>query len=223
MSKKVDCWYKNVCTLQCTNSCIRYIEMNYLMEQAGIPKTQQTPKVLSPVCENDYKAFDRLNTIKNNITKFVWRGKNLYINSEFTGNSKTSWALKLLMKYFDCIWSGNGLNVRGMFVHVPTLLQQLKDFDNPLGQEYIENIKNCDLVVWDDIAFGSKISNYDYNQLLILIDTRILNERSNIYTSNITSKEKLTEVTDPRLASRIYDTSEIITLYGKDGRGEFKK
>lgn len=223
MAKKADCWYKKVCTNECTNSCIRYIEMKYLMESAGIPTAQQMPKTLKPMCDEDDKAFSRLSLIKDNIIKFVWKGKNLYINSENPGTAKTSWSLKLLMKYFDCIWSGNGLNVRGMFVHVPTLLQKLKDFENPLSDEYIENIKNCDLVVWDDIAFGSKISNYDYNQLLILIDTRVLNNKSNIYTSNITSKDQLTEVVGARLASRIYDTSEIITFYGRDGRGEFAK
>lgn len=223
MGRKADCWYKKVCTNECTNSCIRYIEMKYLMESAGIPQAQQIPKDLQPICEEDEKAFARLNNIKNRIVEFVNKGKNVYINSENPGTAKTSWSLKLLMKYFDCIWSGNGLNVRGMFVHVPTLLQKLKDFDNPLSDEYIENIKNCDLVVWDDIAFGSKISNYDYNQLLILIDTRILNNKSNIYTSNITSKEQLTEVVGSRLTSRIYDSSYIITFYGKDGREVFAK
>lgn len=223
MQRKKDCWYRDVCNLTCSNSCIRYIEMKYLMESAGIPQAQQLPKNLQPICAEDDKAFIRLNNMKNKIVSFVSKGKNVYINSEHPGTGKTSWALKLLMKYFDHIWSGNGLTVRGMFIHVPTLLQQLKDFDHPLDHEYLENIKTCDVVVWDDIAFGSKISDYDYNQLLILIDTRIINNKSNIYTSNITSKEKLTEVIGARLSSRIYDTSYIITLQGKDGREVFAK
>jgi DNA replication protein DnaC len=43
-------------------------------------------------------------------------------------------------------------------------------------------------------------------------------EKSNIFTSNITTLEELEEIFGSRLASRIYTASEIIELKGMDMR-----
>ena len=110
-----DCWYKEVCSNfgdDCEKCCGRYAEMKFLMEHSGIPKNKQKPIALTPF-EVDYKAFSRLAEIKEDMTAFVDSGKNLYITSAVVGNGKTSWALKLLMKYFDEVWDGNGFRVRG--------------------------------------------------------------------------------------------------------------
>ena len=213
-----ECWYRNVCKLECTN-CIRFIEISYLINNSGIPKNQQKPIALHPNGA-DLPEFRKLKKIKDNIVNFVERGKNLYISSKSSGTAKTSWSIKLTLKYFDSIWNGNGQRVRGLFIHTPTFLQQLKDFDNPLTTEYKELIKSCDLVVWDDIA-TSHMSNYEYTQLLIYIDHRILNGKSNIYTSNVTTLESLEEIVGSRLASRIFSTSKVIEFKAADGRGKF--
>ena len=213
-----ECWYRNVCKLECTN-CIRFIEILYLINNSGIPKNQQKPIALHPNGV-DLPEFRKLKKIKDNIVNFVEQGKNLYISSKSSGTAKTSWSIKLMLKYFDSIWNGNGQKVRGLFIHTPTFLQQLKDFDNPLTTEYKELIKSCDLVVWDDIA-TSHMSNYEYTQLLIYIDHRILNGKSNIYTSNVTTLESLEEIVGSRLASRIFSTSKVIEFKAADGRGKF--
>lgn len=213
-----ECWYRNVCKLECTN-CIRFIEILYLINNSGIPKNQQKPIALHPNGV-DLPEFRKLKKIKDNIVNFVEQGKNLYISSKSSGTAKTSWSIKLMLKYFDSIWNGNGQRVRGLFIHTPTFLQQLKDFDNPLTAEYKELIKSCDLVVWDDIA-TSHMSNYEYTQLLIYIDHRILNGKSNIYTSNVTTLESLEEIVGSRLASRIFSTSKVIEFKAADGRGKF--
>ena len=213
-----ECWYRNVCKLECTN-CIRFIEILYLINNSGIPKNQQKPIALHPNGV-DLPEFRKLKKIKDNIVNFVKQGKNLYISSKSSGTAKTSWSIKLMLKYFDSIWNGNGQRVRGLFIHTPTFLQQLKDFDNPLTTEYKELIKSCDLVVWDDIA-TSHMSNYEYTQLLIYIDHRILNGKSNIYTSNVTTLESLEEIVGSRLASRIFSTSKVIEFKAADGRGKF--
>ena len=180
-SKIEDCWYREVCLQECEWSCIRYLEMSYLMDNSGIPKAKQRPIDLYPN-DIDYDEFVRLSEIKQHIDEFVKAGKNLYITSAITGNGKTSWAIKLLLKYFDKVWAGNGFKVRGYFVHVPTLLLNLKDFDNP--NTNIHRIKKILLetavVVWDDIA-STEISKYDYSQLLMLIDNRTLENKSNIF------------------------------------------
>lgn len=218
-AKNKECWYKNVCQNECSPSCVRFIEMKYLMDNSGIPPVQQIPKELIPT-EEDRPVFETLKKLKARIKSWVNSGRyDVFICSEKPGTAKTSWAIKLMLKYFDEIWSGNGLTVRGLFIHVPTLLQRLKDFNNRPSQEYIDLIKTCDLVIWDDIATASHLSEFEYTQLLILIDHRLLNNKRNIYTSNITQQEELDEAVGARLASRIYNSSKIYKFKGKDGRG----
>lgn len=213
---KSDCWYKEVCQNDCSKFCIRYICMKYLMDNSNIPPNRQIPEKLIPEDE-DVKAFEILNDIKLGITDFVEAGENLYIWSKQTGNGKTSWALKLMLRFFNDIWPGNGFRVRGKFVHVPTLLLQLKNFNDPLSEEYKNDIMNCDLLILDDIA-SVGISQYDLSQLLLIIDHRKLNNKSTIYTGNL-DFNKMESVLGARLTSRVWaNDTTIIELKGADRR-----
>ena len=218
MLNRSDCWYSDSCSINdenCILHCIRYEEMKFLMDNSGIPKARQLPVQLVVSCDEDLQSFRRLAEIKSNIVELVDKGYCLCISSKHTGNGKTSWAIKIMLRYFNDIWAGNGFRVRGMFVHVPTLLLQLKDFNNPLSKEYKDNLVNCDLVIWDDISAGG-MSSYDYSQLLSYIDQRSLSNKSNIYTSNVNTDD-LSKQIGERLASRI-NASENIVLFGKDER-----
>ena len=141
----------------------------------------------------------------------------MYIGSKYTGNGKTTWAIKLLHKYFETVWENNCYKVRGLFVHVPTLLLKLKNFENPMTAEEYDNLKNCDLVVWDDIA-SLNMSSYDYTQLLAIIDYRMLADKSNIYTANVITERTLQDILGERLTSRVYKSSRKIIFTGKDNR-----
>jgi len=211
-----DCWYKKVCTKDTCDNCIRYTEMSFLMENSGIPKKRQMPVSLVPD-DIDLDSFIHLADIKNDIEQFVRNGDNLYICSEHTGNGKTSWAIKLMLKYFDRVWAGNGLRVRGYFANVPTLLSMLKDFGNNNIEKVKTILSNTDLVVWDDIA-STKLSDFDITHLLMFIDHRTLQGLSNIYTGNIANKEQLGRCVGDRLASRIWNYSEIVEFKGNDRR-----
>lgn len=219
MIRNKECWYKEVCVYEFCTNCIRFSEMKYLMENSGIPVNKQLPQTLT-ACPDDVGAFYKLADIKDNILNFVEGGNNLYICSNYTGNGKTSWALKLMLKYFDSVWAGNGFRVRGLFVNVPTLLLQLKNFKNPISEDYKRNLMNCDLVIFDDIA-DVAISNYDYSNLFMIIDYRLQNGLSCIFTSNQTTKESLEKLVGSRIASRVWNTSEIIEFKGKDRRSEW--
>ena len=120
MCSSNECWYSQVCEKYaegCTKLCPRYIEMKYLMDNSGIPKSKQRPLSLTPY-ECDLGAFQRLAEIKDNIVDFVENGRNLYICSEAVGTGKTTWSLKLLMRYFEEVWEGNdGLNGLLSFNH----------------------------------------------------------------------------------------------------------
>lgn len=188
--------------------------MKYLIDNSGIPKNRQYPQELEAGV--DYQKFVKLNAFKNDIARLTNAGFNLYICSTETGNGKTSWAIKLLLKYFDQIWAGNGFKVRGYFIHVPTLLNTLKNFND--DHSVLKNaLETADLVVWDDIA-STKLSEYDISQLLILVDNRIIDCKSNIFTGNLTSKDALEKAVGGRLASRIWNSSTVVEFKGKDRR-----
>ena len=193
--------------------------MKYLMDNSNIPKVKQMPQSLTaPKC--DIEAYRTLADIKSDIVDFVECGSNLYIASDRTGNGKTSWAIKIMLKYFDSIWAGNGFRPRALFIHVPTFLLKCKDFNNK--DEKFEEIKNLlpdiDLVVWDDIA-STDVSAYDYSKLLMYIDNRLLNGLSNIFTGNYADRCRLEKRVGMKLASRIWsDTTEVIIFEGGDMR-----
>lgn len=217
-----DCWYQEVCQLKhdnCECHCIRYIEMKYLMENCNLPKNKQYPIELTP-SKSDFKAFERLKEIKDDIVDFVENGRNLYLCSAITGNGKTSWAIKMMHKYFDEIWDGNDFRIRALFIHVPTFLIKCKDFKST--DDEFERLKkyipHVDLVVWDEIA-ATDMSSYDYSQLLMYIDARSLDNKSNIYTGGVTDRDTMEKLLGTRLTSRIWaNNTEIIEFFGGDRR-----
>lgn len=213
-----NCWYLPICNEDC-DRCIVYTQLKWQMDNSGLYPAQQKPIKLFINDNNsaDEHAYERLGYIRKNIVEFIDEHRNLYICSEQTGNGKTSWAIRMLHTYFSCCAEGNYENLLGMFVNTTDLLLKLKDFNNPLPKKYLDNLENVDLVVFDDIAV-SGVSQYDYTQLFNIINKRMMAEKSNIFTSNITEYDELEELFGPRLASRIYTNSEIIELKGMDMR-----
>ena len=213
-----NCVYKSVCQVEdCRPSCIRLNEMSALLDGSNIPPAKQRPMLLQPE-SCDLQAFQELANVKTNIKSFVEQGRNLYIVSEYTGNGKTTWAIKLMLKYFDEIWAGNGFRERGFFVSVPWFLSKCKDFGtkDETFEKLKANLLNYDLVIWDDIG-STYLSGYDLSQLTTFVDQRILYEKSNIFTGNLNEDEMLKAVGE-RLTSRVYKASKVVTFYGKDRR-----
>lgn len=217
-----ECWYVDVCPItdKCNPYCIRYVSMKYLMEHSNIPKSRWKPQVLKPP-KCDYDAFCRLADIKDDIQQFIKDGKSLYITSTNTGNGKTTWAVKLLTRYFDRVWAGNGIErIRGLFIHVPTFLLKCKEFgkNDPEFEEIKANLSTVDVVVWDDIA-STEISAYDCSQLLMYIDARVSGNLSNIYTGNLNNPESMKKAIGAKLTSRVWSSdTEIVEFMGGDKR-----
>jgi DNA replication protein DnaC len=191
--------------------------MKWQFDNSGLPKSKYMPIRLSPQ-SNDRRAFERLADIREDIDEFVEQGRNLYICGKTPGNGKTSWAIKMLQTYFHYKAETNMWNLKGMFVSVPTYLLSAKDFNNPMSSEYKKNLRNVDLLILDDIAVTG-ISEYDYLQLFTLIDERMLAEKSIIFTSNVTNVNALVKSVGDRLASRIWNNSEVVEIKGGDMRG----
>ena len=220
---KNKCWYTSACgkygSPECNASCIRYMEMDFLMQNSGIPRNKQYSVLLTPSKE-DVQAFVTLKEIKDDIIAFVENGESVYIYSHNFGNGKTTWAIKLMQKYFDGVWAGNGFRCRGIFIHVPTFLTKIKEGISRKDEDF-ETLKSrlmtVDLVIWDDIA-ATKLGDFDHANLLTYIDQRKLNQLSNIYTGNLHQNE-LQEALGNRLASRVWNDSTPVKFVGADRRG----
>lgn len=221
--KKGLCWYKDVCSLyntqQCTRSCVRYMEMHFLMNSSGLPRNKQYRQLLVP-SEQDISAFMELQDIKDHITDFVGSGKNLYIYSRNFGNGKTTWAIKILQQFFNQVWAGNGFRVRGIFLHVPTFLFKIKECISRPDEDFEairSKLLSADVVIWDDIA-ATKLSDYDHANLLTYIDQRVFAGKTNIYTGNLIGREVIGALGN-RLSSRVVNESKVVELVGLDRRG----
>lgn len=217
------CWYAEKCnkykTEFCNAGCIRYMELDYLMQNSGIPRARQYATALVPA-KQDVEAFLTLSKIRDDIVNFVDGGESVYIYSENFGNGKTTWAIKLMQRYFDCIWAGNGFKARGVFIHVPSFLTKIKEGIGKRDEDF-ENLKSrlltADLVIWDDIA-AVKLGDFDHTNLLSYIDHRKLNLLSDIYTGNM-PPDDLRQALGNRLASRVWNESTPVKFVGADRRG----
>lgn len=217
------CWYLGYCKMQetaeCGPTCIRYMEMDYLMFMSNLPLRRQYPNQLF-ASKEDIDSFVRLKEVGDNIVDFVDNGENLYIYSDNFGNGKTSWSIRLMLKYFNKVWLGNGFKRRGIFIHVPTFMTLLKQSiskKDPYFEKLKEDLMMVDIVVWDDIA-ATKLSDYDHTNLLTYIDQRVFNYKSNIYTGNL-GESAVINALGNRLASRVWNQSEKVRFVGYDRRG----
>ena len=215
------CWYKRICTEQCSENCIRYKLMYSLFKQSNLPEALWDYKEL--IChEKDLQVYKQLQAKSDAILNFIESGNNLYIYSENCGNGKTTWAIRLMYSYFDKIWHKSCFDCKALFVSVPKFLYNCKrsiSQDVKGFEELCNLISEVDLVIWDDIG-EMKASDYEHQILFQYIDDRINSKKSNIYTSN-KNKEQLEDVLGVRLASRIYNCSECIEFLEEDKRGKY--
>lgn len=222
-----DCYVKDGCKKNDNNACIaddfciRLFKIDDLFNRSLLSKEQRTQlKLRLDVSRVDEDAYKELKTYQSNIVDFVTKGYNLYIYSNITGNGKTSWALKLLQTYIFKIWPQSDLTCKALFINVPKFMRELK-LNITQKSDYIryinDNVLNADIVIWDDIATKSA-SEYEHEQLISIIDSRMNDKKCNIFTSNVTPQD-LSEVLGARLASRIIGLSRCISFNGYDKRG----
>ena len=218
-----NCWYKDMCdTYQCDGchrACGKFTQTDYMFQMSDLPKS-----MWRSIAIDDSELSDRsaevLNTIVSDTEYFVRNGFNLYLYGD-PGTGKTSWAVKILNNYFASVADRSAFTTRGLFVNVPSFMVDAKfklTYKSQDYIEYLEEIKNCDVVVWDDVYTSSNETHYESQMLYSLINSRIFAKKCNIFTSNM-SPDKLESVSE-RMASRICNNSDCIEITGTDKRGQ---
>lgn len=222
MVQNKDCWMKSQCNkVDCDNFCMRLYRLDQLYDNALIPISKRYPITLG-LDKNriDENTFNCLLDFMNKIELHVNNGDNLYLWSIITGNGKTSWAIKIAQQYLMNTWYKNNKECSVLFISVPRYLLSIKDNISEKS-DYIKHIKDnvldADLVIWDDIATKTTTS-FEHENLLSIIDTRVVSSKSNIYTSNL-SPQELHQYMGDRLYSRIYRDSTAYEFKGNDKRG----
>lgn len=220
----MNCIYTETCPLvidkpeECNTACIRYSEIKYLLNTSGIPENRQKFQNLITEKSQDYDMHLFLDSIEADIVNFVKNGENLILHSEKTGNGKTSWAIQMMLAYFDSVWAGNGYTERATFVHVPTFLSRYKTFkDDEKFSQMKDRLPTIDLVVLDDVG-TNKMSDFDISLLTSIIDQRILAERSIIVTTNKNELE-FVDAVGKRIADRLWSTSTVVHFENSSYRG----
>lgn len=217
-----NCPYKDKCNgVDCDKDfCMRKYRLDCLYGKSLLTdKQRQVGKLFVDQDGTDLHEFQQLAKLEQSMDKFVEAGANLYLHSYNCGNGKTSWSIRLMIGYFNKIWYKSTFNCQGLFISVPRYLLALKENisgKNEYADAVNKSVLDADLVIWDDIATKMG-TEFELNHLLNIINTRMDNGKSNIFTSNLGSKE-LTNALGDRLASRICNKSIDIELHGADKR-----
>lgn len=220
------CFAKDSCPYRgreiCDYTCYNYHALQKLFEYSNLPQAFWWDKQLKPV-DRDLENFRWLNDFKENIVSHVKQGHGLYLWSPNKGNGKTTWAAKIMIRYFESIASVfDQTRSRGVYVNVPEFIEELKDSFNEkdLTDEMLllkERIKRADITIWDEI--GGEVPKDWIGQLLYsLINSRYSNKKTQIFTSNCSLEELEARLGNDRITDRIYERCKPIRFYGESRR-----
>lgn len=216
------CFYYNNCNHKdCEQDfCQKKFKLDFLYEKSLLSDHQRKRIELKLDSDkSDLEVFQFLSHIEQNIERFVNEGRNLFIHSPNCGNGKTSWSVRLMQAYFNQIWHKTPMQCRALFISVPRFLLAIKENitnKSEYLEKVIQSVRVADLVIWDDIAAKTG-TEYEINNLLSLIDSRLSLGKSNIFTSNLNGAE-ISRALGDRLASRICNMSVDVPFVGADKR-----
>ena len=81
----------------------------------------------------------------------------------------------------------------------------------------ISDILNCDLFILDDLGAES-MTSYSLSVLYNIVNTRMINKKPCIYTSNITSQAALQKRYGEKISSRLLGSCDRLIFVGDDIR-----
>ena len=218
------CYAENYCKKKSESSCSELCGgcrvLRALYNLSRIPERYRYSIVLEATMD-DLPAFEALNEYKEAVLDKVEAGEGLYIWGKSTGCGKTSWACKIMGYYFRKIAFDTGLENEGLYIFLPTFLEDLRDnYDNkdPDFEQVLSMVKGCKLLIIDDIG-AERVTEWVRERMVSIINTRVSNNLATIYTSNLSPEELKAELGD-RIASRVLGSSQVIEIAGGDRRME---
>ena len=220
----MDCYAKGYCklynTAKCTNMCDFKVVLDALYSLSNIPKRYRQDTPLRPE-QIDLQSFHYLKDYKDNIDTKVGQGHWLYLFSENSGNSKTSWCCKFVGEYFRYLLRTRDFQIenRALYLNTNIFLEQLRNsFDDKESNinTLLDRAYKCDLLILDDIGV-ERGTPWTQERLYDLLNTRYNECKCTIFTSNLSPSE-IEDKLGTRIASRIR-SSKIIELKGVDRRG----
>lgn len=206
---------------ECSEYCDAYRLLRALYKLSRIPERYCYNIPLIPENRTDTNSFIVLDEFMKNVEEHVSAGDGLYIWGENTGNGKTSWACKIMSYYFRKIVFCSGLENEGLYIYLPTFLDDLRTSYNAEPDadflELLDMLTKCRLLIVDDIG-AERSSEWVTERLLSIINTRTMRGLSTIYTSNC-SLDELEHKMGRRIRSRIVGSTKDVHLTGTDKRG----
>lgn len=202
----------------CSELCGGYRVLRALYNLSRIPEKYRYNIPLKPE-QVDIRSFEALNEYKETVIDRVEAGEGLYIWGKSTGSGKTSWACKIMSHYFRKIAFFTGLENEGLYIFLPTFLEDLRDsYDSkdPDFEQVLSMVKECKLLIIDDIG-AERVTSWVRERMVSIINTRVSNNLATIYTSNLSPEELKVELGD-RIASRVLGSSQVIEIAGGDRR-----
>ena len=202
----------------CSEICGGYRVLRALYNLSRIPEKYRYNIPLKPE-QADIGSFEALNEYKEKVLARVEAGEGLYIWGKSTGSGKTSWACKIMSYYFRKIAFNTGLENEGLYIFLPTFLEDLRDsYDSREAdfEQVLSMVKSCKLLIIDDIG-AERVTEWVRERLVSIINTRVSNDLATIYTSNLSPEELRAELGD-RIASRVLGSSQVIEITGGDRR-----
>ena len=184
----------------CSDVCGGYRVLRALYNLSRIPERYRYTIALKPENGEDLEAFTKLDNYKNDVLSMVDEGRGLYIWGKIAFNT--------------------GLENEGLYIFLPTFLEDLRDnYDNkdPEFDEVLRMIKTCRLLIIDDIG-AERVTDWVRERMVSIINTRVSNNLTTIYTSNLSPEELRGELGD-RIASRVLGSSQVVEITSGDRRG----
>jgi DNA replication protein DnaC len=194
-----------------------------LLEQAGIPARYRHCTVESFELWNpeDPTLAKTLRAVQEFVDTFPSGEKGLLLMGA-VGTGKTHLAVAALQQ----IMREKTPPVRGRFADFTALVLEIQmTFDGSgSSREILHPLIEADLLVLDELGAG-KTTPWVMDLLYYLVNTRYLEDRTTIFTTNFSDfargqSESLTERVSPRIRSRLYEMCRRLELRGRDYRAE---